>query len=96
MYRGDLLDGFHIADAGEFERWVEEERASLHREVLRALERLAKHGDEAANHPEAIRWWRRLAELTGAEWGMVSAGCAAGLNRGSAVSSGARATDSPA
>jgi TolB-like protein/DNA-binding SARP family transcriptional activator len=31
LYRGDLLPGFHIADAPEFERWLDDERARLRR-----------------------------------------------------------------
>src|SRR5919108_859050 len=26
LYRGDLLEGFHVSGCGEFERWLEEER----------------------------------------------------------------------
>ena len=29
LYRGDLLPGFHISDAPEFERWLDQERARL-------------------------------------------------------------------
>ncbi|HEX7104950.1 MAG TPA: BTAD domain-containing putative transcriptional regulator, partial [Acidothermaceae bacterium] len=29
LYRGDLLDGFHISDAPDFERWLDNERARL-------------------------------------------------------------------
>ena len=63
LYTGKFLEGFYLPGAPEFERWVEEERTNLHREALRALERLAKHADEAGIHPEAVRWWHRLAEL---------------------------------
>ena len=31
LYGGPFLDGFHLPGAGEFERWVEEERRSLER-----------------------------------------------------------------
>lgn len=63
LYTGKFLDGFYLPGAPEFERWVEEERASLHREAVRAIERLAKQASEARDHPEAIRWWHRLTEL---------------------------------
>jgi DNA-binding SARP family transcriptional activator/tetratricopeptide (TPR) repeat protein len=63
LYTGRFLDGFYLPGAPEFERWVEEERAGLHREALRAIEQLAKHSDEAGNSAEAVRWWRRLTEL---------------------------------
>ncbi|MFL5546384.1 MAG: cyclase, partial [Gemmatimonadales bacterium] len=29
LYRGDLLEGFHVADAPEFGQWLENERARL-------------------------------------------------------------------
>jgi transposase len=42
VYGGPLLDGFYVADAPEFERWVEGERDRLGRAYARALERLAE------------------------------------------------------
>jgi DNA-binding SARP family transcriptional activator len=36
LYRGDLLDGFHVSGCGEFERWLEEERVWLRRRAARA------------------------------------------------------------
>src|SRR5437763_7195404 len=41
------------------------------------MEAAAKHYVQLDELADAVG--RRLAELTGAEWGMVSAGCAAGL-----------------
>ena len=46
-------------------------------EVRAAIEAAAVHNVQLDELAEAVG--RRLAELTGAEWGMVSAGCAAGL-----------------
>jgi DNA-binding SARP family transcriptional activator/tetratricopeptide (TPR) repeat protein len=63
LYTGKFLDGFYLPGAPEFERWVEEERAGLHREAVRAIERLARQASEARDHPDAIRWWHRLTEL---------------------------------
>ena len=40
-YAGPFLDGFHVSDAPEFERWLEEERAELARDYCTALEQLA-------------------------------------------------------
>ena len=37
VYIGPFLDGFHISDAPEFERWLEEERAGLARDCATAL-----------------------------------------------------------
>jgi D-glucosaminate-6-phosphate ammonia-lyase len=46
-------------------------------EVRAAMEYAARYNVQLDELAEAVG--RRLAELTGAEWGMVSAGCAAGL-----------------
>jgi len=46
-------------------------------EVRAAMEAASQHYVQMDELAEAVG--RRLAELTGAEWGMVSAGCAAGL-----------------
>ena len=46
-------------------------------EVRAAMDAAARHFVQIDELAEAVG--RRLAELTGAEWGMVSAGCAAGM-----------------
>src|SRR5216684_4425554 len=46
-------------------------------EVRAAMDAAAKHFVQLDELADAVG--QRLAELTGAEWGMVSAGCAAGL-----------------
>src|SRR5437773_7996285 len=46
-------------------------------EVRAAMDAAARHYVQLDELADAVG--RRLAELTGAEWGMVSAGCAAGL-----------------
>jgi Tol biopolymer transport system component/DNA-binding SARP family transcriptional activator len=61
VYIGPFLDGFHISDAPEFERWLEEERAGLARDCATALRRLAQQATERGHHTEAADWWRRLA-----------------------------------
>ena len=63
LYTGKFLDGFYLPAAPEFERWVEEERASLELEALRAIERLAQHADAEGRPAESVHWWQRLAEL---------------------------------
>jgi DNA-binding SARP family transcriptional activator len=35
-YTGELLQGFHVAEAPEFERWLDAERSRLHESVYRA------------------------------------------------------------
>ena len=61
LYRGDLLEGFHIGDAPEFERWLEAERARLGDRYQKALESSANARETAGDHGDAVRIWRRLA-----------------------------------
>jgi DNA-binding SARP family transcriptional activator/TolB-like protein len=60
-YGGPLLDGFYVANALEFERWVDGERDRLARAFARALETLATGAEAAGNPVQAVEWWRRLA-----------------------------------
>jgi len=60
-YIGPFLDGFHISEAPEFERWVEEERAGVARDYANALQRLAQRAGERGDPAEAAEWWRKLA-----------------------------------
>ena len=63
LYRGDLLTGFFIDEAPEFERWLQSERTRLRacaaRSALDLAERLASNGDVAA----AVVNARRSLEL---------------------------------
>jgi Tol biopolymer transport system component/DNA-binding SARP family transcriptional activator len=60
-YCGPFLDGFHLSEAAEFERWLEEERAGLARDHATALERLARRATERGDRLDCAEWWRRLA-----------------------------------
>ena len=61
LYRGDLLQGFHIAGAPEFERWLASERERLGQRFMVALEALADEREGAGDFAGASAWWRRLA-----------------------------------
>jgi DNA-binding SARP family transcriptional activator/Tol biopolymer transport system component len=63
VYQGPFLDGFHLTDLPEFERWLELERATLARDYATCLERLANRAQEAGDHGSAVTWWRRLAAI---------------------------------
>lgn len=52
VYRGDLLDGFFISDAPEFEKWLDVERQRLRRLAALAAWSLAEE-EEAAGNVEA-------------------------------------------
>jgi DNA-binding SARP family transcriptional activator len=60
LYAGPFLDGFYVADAPDFERWAEDERARLSRAYSRALETLAVAAEEEGDLLEAAEWWRAL------------------------------------
>ena len=60
---GVFLDGFYLAGAPEFERWVEEERSKLKSAVARAVEQFASRADASPDHAAAIRGWTLLTEL---------------------------------
>jgi Tol biopolymer transport system component/DNA-binding SARP family transcriptional activator len=60
-YVGPFLEGFHLSEAPEFERWLEEERAGLARDYATALERLARRTSEQGDRLEPVEWWRKLA-----------------------------------
>jgi TolB-like protein/DNA-binding SARP family transcriptional activator len=61
LYTGPFLDGLFLADAAEFERWVEVERDRLARQYARALESLAEAAEAGGDRARAVHWWRTLA-----------------------------------
>ncbi|HEU6452216.1 MAG TPA: BTAD domain-containing putative transcriptional regulator [Gemmatimonadaceae bacterium] len=63
LYAGPFLDGFHLPNAGEFERWVEGERADLARRAARAIEARATRAAQRGEARVAADWWQRLATL---------------------------------
>ncbi len=62
-YGGPFLDGFHLPDAVEFERWQEDTRAELARLHAAALEALARRTAEDGDAREAAALWQRRAAL---------------------------------
>lgn len=63
LYRGDLLPGFHIADAPDFARFLDGERARYRREAAAAAWELAVHSAEAEDAVSAVRWARRAVAI---------------------------------
>ena len=61
-YGGPLLDGFHVDDAPEFERWLDGERTRLAREYVEALRQLATAAEGVGVWDEAANWWARAVE----------------------------------
>jgi len=63
LYHGDLLDGFFISGAPEFEHWLEDERAGLRRRATEAAWTLAASSRAAGDTSLAVHWARRAAAL---------------------------------
>src|SRR6185437_4257236 len=63
LYTGPFLEGFYLADAPEFERWVETERSSLAANALRAFEQLARESATNGRDEETAEVYRRLVRL---------------------------------
>lgn len=59
LYKGPLLDGFHLSDEVEFERWLDSERTRYEQAYCSALESLAREAAARGNSMDAVRWWRR-------------------------------------
>src|SRR5512134_2042601 len=62
-YSGPFLQGFRLAGAAEFDRWMEEERSHLAERYAVALERLAAMAMERGAPIAAVGWWRRRAAM---------------------------------
>lgn len=59
-YQGPFLDGFHLSDAHDLERWIENERDTYARICAEAIEILARQCETTGDVSGAIEWWRRL------------------------------------
>ena len=64
LYRGDLMPGFFIGGAPEFERWVETERDRFREMAGRAARLSAERLAAGGNWSGAVRAARHAAELT--------------------------------
>ncbi|HYW30168.1 MAG TPA: BTAD domain-containing putative transcriptional regulator [Gemmatimonas sp.] len=62
-YAGPFLDGFHLPDNGELERWADVERARHLAAYAGALEALAVAAGTAGAANDAVTWWRRRSSL---------------------------------
>ena len=63
LYTGPFLDGVFISGAPAFERWAEEERGRLTREVEQAIEALATEAAKRGEHGVSVQRWQRLAAM---------------------------------
>lgn len=63
-YRGELLPGFFVPGAPEFERWLEQQRDRLRRSAAAAAWRQVESAQAAGDAATAAGWARRAAELS--------------------------------
>lgn len=63
LYRGELLPGFSLADAPDFEEWLTLRRESLHQQALIALERLSHAFEAIGEYEQAHRYASRQLAL---------------------------------
>lgn len=64
LYRGDLLDGFFVTGAPEFERWLERERERIRARASEAASHMADVEAGAGHLASAVRWARRALEVS--------------------------------
>ena len=62
-YAGPFLQGFRLAGAAEFDRWMEEERTHLAHRYAELVERLARAASEKGDSAGAVSWWRKRAAM---------------------------------
>lgn len=63
LYRGEFLDGLHIADAPDFERWGDRMRAALRSRAADLAWSLSEGAESAGEWITAARYARRAADL---------------------------------
>ena len=63
LYCGNLLEGFFIPEAGDFERWLEVERARLIQAAARCARELLEQSKAEGDVTAAVDWARRAAQL---------------------------------
>jgi serine/threonine protein kinase/DNA-binding SARP family transcriptional activator/tetratricopeptide (TPR) repeat protein len=64
LYRGDLLDGFYVSDAPEFERWLDERRKQLRQSAATAAWESAEREAQLRHTSAAGRWSRQARKLS--------------------------------
>jgi DNA-binding SARP family transcriptional activator len=63
LYRDELLTGFHLSGNGEFDRWLELERARLAGRAALAAWSVTDREERRGDAPAALHWARRLLAL---------------------------------
>jgi DNA-binding SARP family transcriptional activator/TolB-like protein len=71
LYRGELLTGFFLSEAPEFERWVERERERLRGRAADAAWAWAEARAAAGDTAQAVRWAHWAAALAPADEAVI-------------------------
>jgi DNA-binding SARP family transcriptional activator/TolB-like protein len=61
LYAGPFLDGFYLPGAGDFQRWVDDERRALEHDADATFEKCAVAAESRGDHATAVLWWRKIA-----------------------------------
>ena len=61
LFVGPLMDGFHLSDTAEFERWLDGERVRLGSRYAAAVTSLAEASEQRGDFAAAVGWWRKLS-----------------------------------
>jgi serine/threonine-protein kinase len=64
LYRGDLLEGFSVSGAPDFERWLERRRSRLARAYQAVLQSCATGRGQRWDLTTTAEWWGRLVART--------------------------------
>jgi DNA-binding SARP family transcriptional activator len=71
LYAGDLLPGFFLPNAPQFERWLDDERTRLRSTAVSLASQLAEKAEKRRAPAEALRWARRAVVLQPADEAMA-------------------------
>jgi DNA-binding SARP family transcriptional activator/Tol biopolymer transport system component len=72
LYRGNLLEGFHVTDvAPEFDQWLEDERARLRARAVAAATSLRDTAEHSGNLSLAVQYAREVLRLSPATDGAL-------------------------
>ena len=74
LYRGDLLEGFFLSDAPDFERWLDRTREDLRQMAAQAARHLAEAAHAQRNAGGVGHWTRRALALAPFDEGLLQKG----------------------
>ena len=71
LYRGELLEGFHLSGCLEFERWLDDERRRLKDRSAEAAWSLAQQAGAEGRTAQAAQWGRRALAFSPSDEGVL-------------------------